>query len=233
MADTTFQYVTRPTNVAGTITTMPRYRGTKSQPEVYAEIAARLGATPPTVANVIKTLNEVIIDWTIACWKIEALDDGLIGYQCGCGGSAPVGSEPPNDFFAMNVALSGFYGRDGRDRAVATFSAEKVGEQNRVTPVFVDVYESLTRTPNHYVSPGTLTIILGNQKMKFDPGISNHFVRYRKADGTFVSAGTYPYYKGGTIVANMPSGLTGALELRVSCEINGSIREGTYPFPLT
>ncbi len=233
MADTTFQYVTRPTNVAGTITTMPRYRGTKTQAEVYAEVALRLGASPPTIANVIKTANQVILDWTILSWKIEALGDGLIGYQCGCGGSAPLGSEPPNDFFGMNVNLSGFYGREGRDRAETAFSAEKVGEQNRVTPVFVEVYESLARTPNHYVSPGTITIILGNQKMKFDPNFTNNFVRYRKADGTFVMAGSYPYYKGGLIVATVPSGLTGALELRVSCEINGSIREGTYAFPLT
>ena len=233
MAENTFQYVTRPTNVAGTLTTMPRYRGTKTQDDVYAAAAARTGLAPAIVAQAIKGASEVIIDLTIEAWKIEPLGDGLIGYQCGCGGSAPVGTEPPNDFIGMNIGLNGYYGDAGRDRAEATFSAEKVGEQNRVTPVFSEVYDSASRTSNHYVSPGTLTIVLGNQKAKFDPNQSGNFVRYRKADGTFVLAGGYPYYKGRTIVANVPAGLTGSLELRIQLELNGSLREGIYAFPLT
>ncbi len=233
MADNTFQYVTRPSTAGNTITTMPKYRGTKTQAQVYAEAQTRLGATPLTIANVTRTINEVILDWAICGWKIEALGDGLIGYAVGCGGSSPIGQEPPNTYEEMRIELRGHDGAAGRARAKAAFSAEKVGEQNRVAPVWVEVYDSASKLPNHYVSPGTLTIILGNRNGKFDPSQTGQRVRYRKADGTWVLAGGYPYIKGNTIVANVPAGLTGALELEITMELNGSLRTSTYAFPLT
>jgi hypothetical protein len=233
MSDITFPYITRPANTPSLITTMPSYRGTKTQEQVYAEATARVGSGPVNAATLTRAVCEVIIDWTIAGWKIAPLGDGLIGFQVGCGGSAPLGTEPPSDFTGMHINLNGHYGEAGRDRAEAAFSAEKVGEQSRVTPVIIEAYDSASRIANHYVAGGSLTIILANRGMKFDPNQTQNFVRYRKSDGTFVTAGGYPYYKGTTIVANVPTGLTGALELRVSCEINGSIREGIYPFPLT
>lgn len=233
MADNSFCYITRPTAAGTSMTTMPKYRGTKTQDQVYAEVTTRLGATPLTVANITATLHQVIIDWSIACWKIEPLGDGLIGFLVGCGGSSPIGSEPPSGFVDMGIDLRGYYGPAGRARAESAFTAQKVGEQNRVTPVFVEIHESITKIINHYVSPGTLTIILGNRQPKFDPSKTGQFVRYRKADGTFVSAGSYPYINGKTIVANVPAGLTGSIELHLALELNGSVREGVYPFPLT
>ncbi len=72
MADNTFQYVTRPSAAGNAITTMPKYRGTKTQAQVYAEVTTCLGATPPTVENVTRTLTQVVIDWTICGWRIAA-----------------------------------------------------------------------------------------------------------------------------------------------------------------
>ena len=46
MPDHTFPYVTRPSTQGNTITTMPKYRGTKTQAQTYAEVTARLGAAP-------------------------------------------------------------------------------------------------------------------------------------------------------------------------------------------
>jgi hypothetical protein len=215
------------------MTTMPKYRGTKTQAQVYAEVLSRLGTNGPTVENITRILCQVIIDWTIACWKIEPIGDGLIGFQCGCGGSAPVGSEPPNDFVGIGVNLNGHWGPAGSDRAEAAFSAQKVGEQSRVTPVFAEVYDSASRTPNHYVAGMAITIITANRNGKFDPTKTGNVVRVRKADGTYAVCTVYPYYKGNTIVAVIPAGVTGAVELHLSMEINGSIREGIYPFPLT
>ena len=233
MPENTFPYVTRPSTAGNTITTMPKYRGTKTQAELYAEIAARLGATPLTIANVSRTEKEVIIDWTLTGWKIAPAGDGLIGYQCGCGGSSPIGQEPPNTFEGMGVDLRGHYGPAGRARAQAAFSAEKVGEQNRVTPVFVEVYDSDTKTPNNYDAGKGLTIILGNRKPLFDPAKTGHVVRFQKSDGSYVSAASYPYVKGNTIVAMVPATLTGTVELEVALELNGSLRTGRYAFPLT
>lgn len=233
MPDNSFCYITRPTASGHNMTTMPKYRGTKTQEQIYAEVAAKTGSSPAIVAQVVKGLCETIVDDTIACWKVEPLGDGLIGFLVGCGGSSPVGTEPPSTFADMGIDLRGYYGPTGRDRALAAFSAQKVGEQNRVTPVFTEVYDSATKTHNHYASPGSLTIILGNRQPKFDPNASGQFVKFRKADGTFVVASAYPYINGKTIVVSVPAGLTGSLELHLSLELNGSVREGIYPFPLT
>ena len=233
MPDNTFPYVTRPATQGNTITTMPKYRGTKTQAQVYAEIAARLGATPLTIANVILTQNQILIDWTIAGWKIEALGDGLVGYLVGCGGSSPIGQDPPVTFEEMGIDLRGHYGVAGRARAQAVFSAEKVGEQNRVTPVFVEVYDSETKIHNHYVAGKALTIVLGNRNPKFDPTQTGQWVRFQKADGTFVLASGYPYIKGNTIICQVPANVTGTVELELTLRLNGSLRTGCYAFPLT
>lgn len=233
MPDNTFPYITRPATHGTAITTMPKYRGTKTQAEVYAEVTARLGGAAPTVENVTRTLAQVILDWTITGWKIAPLGDGLIGFLAGCGGSAPVGQEPPRTFEDMAVELRGHYGPAGRDRAAAAFSAEKVGEQNRVTPVFVEVYDSDTKTPNNYEAGKALTIILGNRKPKFDPTQTGQWVRFRKSDGNYVNAASYPYVKGNTIVCLVPATLTGTVELELSLELNGMVRTGRYAFPLT
>ena len=233
MPENTFPYITRPSTAGNTITTMPKYRGTKTQAQTYAEIQTRLGATPITIANVISTLNQILIDWTIAGWKIEPLGDGLIGYLVGCGGSSPIGQEPPHTFAEMGIELRGHYGAAGRARAQAAFSAEKVGEQNRVTPVFNEVYDSGTKTPNNYTAGQALTIILGNRNPEFDPTQTSQWVRFQKADGTYVMAASYPYIKGNTIVAMVPATLTGTVELEITLKLHGSLRTGRYAFPLT
>jgi hypothetical protein len=233
MPDHTFPYVTRPATQGNTITTMPKYRGTKTQAQTYAEVAARLGATPPTIENVARALAQVVIDWTIAGWRVAPVGDGLIGFQVGCGGSSPVGQEPPQTFEEMGIDLRGHYGPAGRARAQAAFSAEKVGEQNRVTPVFVEVYDSATKTPNNYTAGEALTIILGNHNPKFDPTQTGQWVRFQKADGSYVMAAGYPYIKGNTIVCLVPATLTGTVELELTLELNGYLRTGRYAFPLT
>ena len=232
MPDHTFPYLTRPSANGRALTTMPKYRGTKTPAQVYAEVTARLGGAAPTVENVAATLAQVILDWTLSGWKIAPLGGDLIGFQCGSGGSSPIGQEPPNTFEDMAVELRGYYGPAGRARAQAAFHAEKVGEQNRVTPVFVEVYDSDTKTPNNYEPAKALTIILGNRSPQFDPGKSGQMVRFRKADGTFVNAASYPHIKGNTIVCMAPAGLTGPVELEITLELNGSLRTGRYAFLL-
>jgi hypothetical protein len=233
MTDNTFPYITRPSAAGNTITTMPKYRGAKTETQLQAEVTARLAGAPATVDNVLLHAAAIIIDWTIAGWKIDPIGGGMIGFACGCGGSSPIGQEPPHGFEDMGVDLRGHYGPAGRDRAAAAFSAEKVGEQNRVTPVFSEVYDSDTHLPNHYVIGKGLTIVLANRQPKFDPTQTGQVVRFRKSDGTYVSAASYPYIKGNTIVCVVPAGLTGAVELELTLELNGSIRTGRYAFLLT
>lgn len=44
---------------------------------------------------------------------------------------------------------------------------------------------------------------------------------------------TLPSRLGLAIVVTVPASLTGPLELHLAMELNGSVREGIYPFPLT
>lgn len=177
--------------------------------------------------------NRIGKDWTIVGWKIDPLGDDLIAFLCGCGGSSLIGQEAPNTFDDLGIELRAHYGDTGRARAQAAFTAEKVGEQNRVAPVFVSVYNSENKQPNHYEPLKGLTIVLGNRRAVFDTANQSHRVRFQKADGTWVTAAGYPYIKGSTIVCLPPTGLTGQVTLELTLEINGSIRTGIYPFPLS
>lgn len=226
-----FQYITRPSSGGLTIMTQPRYRGTRSTAEVVAHIATATGKPPADIEAILRAYSEYVIDQTIGTWKVEPVFD-LIGFQCGSGGSVPIGGTEDWDFDSMDVALRGYWGEAGRQRAEAAFTAEKVGEQNRITPVFVEVYDSDTKTPNHYVAGRGLTLIMGNRNAKFDPAAGG-FLRFQKPDGTFIAAASFPYIKGNTIVAIVPIGTTGPLELQISMEINGQQRLGVYPFELT
>lgn len=226
-----FQYITRPTSDGTAIMTGPSYRGTKTKAELTAEIAARLGSAPVTIDEVIRIHHEVVIDWTTAGWKIEAYD-ALIGFRATCGGSSGIGDPEDWNFDTMKINLSGSWGPTGEARAAGQFSAEKVGEQSRVIPVFSEVYDSESKTPNHYVIGKGLTVQFSNRRFKFDTAAGCR-MRFQKGDGTFVNAAGYPYVKGATVVCTPPTGLTGSVNLEATALINGALRTTLYAFPLT
>ena len=224
--------ITLPTTDGNHTTSRVKHRGTKTPEEFYAEMGLRIGNQPLTIPLVLQTHDQVIVDWTVEGWKIAPLGDGLISYLCSSGGSAPIGQEPTKTFEGLCVELRGHYTEAGRARAAAQFSAEKVGEQNRVTPIFLHVYDSASKLPNHYVAMHGLTLVLGNRRIIFDPTNENHRIRFQKQDGTWVVAASYPYIKGSTIVCLPPAGLTGEVILELTLQINGALRTGLYAFPL-
>lgn len=229
--NSSFDYIVRPTSDGDRITTQPSYRGTKTKGEVIAEITARLGADPIGIEPVVRLFQEVVVDWTIGGWKIEAID-GLISYRDTSGGSKPMGATEDWDFDNMNLSLSCQWGPAGEARARALFSASKVGEQNRVVPVFSEVFDSDSGTPNHYVVGHGLTCRFANRTFKFDL-TRGCKLRFQKSDGTWVDAASYPYIKGNTVVCIPPAGLTGAVSLEVHACIGEAMRSAVYPFPLT
>lgn len=230
MSDT-FQYITRPTSTGTGTTTQPVYRGTKTKAELLAEITSRIGATPLTLELALRTHHEVVIDWTTQGWKIEPLDD-LIGYRLTIGGSVPTGGPEAWDFDTMNADLNCHWGEAGEVRSRALFSAEKVGEQSRSAPVFVEVFDSETKEANHYEAGKGLTCRFSNRKFEFSVA-DGCKMRFRKADNTFVDAAGYPFIKGTTVVCTPPTGLTGTVHIEATALINGSLRTSEYPFPLT
>lgn len=226
-----FQYITRPTSDGNATTTQPVYRGTKTQADIVAEIQARLGATAPTIDNVLCTFAELVIDWTTQGWKVAPCHD-LIGYQLTIGGSQPVGGPEDWNFDTMKADLNCQWGDAGEARSRALFTAEKVGEQSRAAPVWVEVYDSETKLPNHYQVGKGLSTRFSNNKFEFLPA-NGCKMSFRKADNTKVDAAGYPYIKGKTVVCTPPAGLTGAVYLECTALINGSLRTSEYPFPLT
>lgn len=226
-----FQYITRPTSSGDATTTQPVYRGTKTQAEVIAEIQARLGATPITIDNVLCTYAEIIIDWTTQGWKIAACHD-LISFRLTVGGSSPIGEPEDWNFDTMKADVNCQWGETGEARSRALFTAEKVGEQSRAAPVWVEVYDSETKEANHYQVGKGLTTRFSNNKFEFLPA-SGCKMAFRKSDNTKVDAAGYPFIKGKTVVCTPPAGLTGTVYVECTALINGSLRTSEYPFPLT
>ena len=233
MSQQALPIITLPTTDGNNITTRVKHRGTKSPEEFQAEMVLRMGNQPLTIPLFTQTHDEIIVDWTAQGWKVLPRTGGLLSYHCTSGGSAPLGQEPTKTFDGLGVDLRGHYTDAGSARAAAEFSAEKVGEQNRVTPVFLHVYDSATKLPNHYVAMHGLTIILGNRRPVFDPTIESHRIRFQKPDGTWVVAASYPHIKGTTIVCLPPAGLTGEVIVELTLQLNGALRTGLYAFPLS
>lgn len=226
-----FQYITRPTSGGDATTTQAVYRGTKTQADVIAEITARLGGTAPTIDNVLCTFSEVVIDWCTQGWKVAPCHD-LIGFRLTIGGSTPVGAPEDWSFDTMNADVNCHWGETGEARSRALFTAEKVGEQSRAAPVWVEVYDSETKEANHYQVGKGLSTRFSNNKFEFNT-TAGCKMTFRKADNTKVDAAGYPYVKGKTVVCTPPAGLTGTVYIEVTALINGTLRTSEYPFPLT
>lgn len=226
-----YQYITRPTSVGDATTTQAVYRGTKTKEDLIAEITLRLATPTPSIDAVLCCFSEIVIDWATQGWKIAPCHD-LIGYRLTTGGSTPTGEPEDWNFDSMKIDLNCHWGEAGEARSRALFTSEKVGEQSRSAPVFVDVYDSETKEANHYEALKGLCMRFRNNKFDFNPTAACK-VRFRKADGTFVDAAGYPYIKGKTVVCTPPSGLTGVVHVEITALINGSLRTSEYPFPLT
>lgn len=226
-----YQYITRPTSDGNATTTQPVYRGTKSQADIIAEVQARIGGAALTIDGVICTFMEVVIDWTTQGWKVAPCHD-LIGFRLTIGGSVPIGGAESWDFDTMKADLNCQWGDAGEARSRALFTAEKTGEQSRAAPVWVEVYDSETREPNHYQVAKGLTCRFSNNRFEFNTA-QGCKIAFRKSDNTKVDAAGYPYIKGKTVVCLPPAGLTGTVYVEVTALINGTLRTSEYPFPLT
>ena len=208
-----------------------KYRGTLDNAAVYAEIQTRLGATPLTIANVLQTACETIIDLTIQGYRVAPLAD-LIGFMYGCGGSHPTSDFAPT-YENLNMDLRGHTGEAGVARAEAAFSAEKVGEQGRLVPVIVRVTDAMSGLQDHYTAGKSLQIELENRRCTITPSDDYQGVFFRSATtGVTVKATDYGLIKGQNIICVVPTGLTGAQEVCVTGMISGSLRTGIYSTPL-
>ncbi len=226
-----FPYITR-TGTQDQITTSPDYRGTKTAEEVIAAIQTRLGSAPPTIAAVLTTFHELIIDWCKEGWKIAPLGD-LLGYRFSSGGSEDDSDFQPT-FDNLKIAPVVVWGDAGRGRAEAEFSAENTGHQGRLIPVLTRVTDNWGGQVNEYTAGKSVLIELGNRKGKREFDRTNGSkVQFRKVDGTLIEASDYGEPGSSKITAQVPAGTTGALAVIVTMMINGALRSGEYSTTLT
>ncbi|HRQ83386.1 MAG TPA: hypothetical protein PKZ97_19900, partial [Azospirillaceae bacterium] len=80
-------------------------------------------------------------------------------------------------------------------------------------------YESETKELNQYEAGKGLVIRFGNKRFEFDPA-QDCKIRFRKSDGTYADAASYPFIKGNTVVAMAPAGLTRTVHLEATALIN-------------
>lgn len=220
-------YYTRPTSDGTKVTTSIDYRGTKTKAEIVAEIQARLTTAnlEPTIENILRIHDEVIIDFGMDAWKMEAV--GHIGHLFTGGGSSSELQGPWN-YQSMNLGLSCNLDDEGEARAEAAFAGENLGHKGRVMPVFARVCDAWTKLPNHYTAGKSVFIELGNRHVEFDPQ-KGHKVQWQLADGTLVDADDYGFIEGTRISAHIPStGVTGPIHLVLTIGINGRTVTDTY-----
>jgi len=226
MSTQPFQYTTR-TGTQNQITTSPDYRGTKSPEEVITEIQTRLGSAPLTIAAVLTTFHEVVIDWCKESYKIAPLGD-LLGYRFSSGGSEESSDFQPT-FENLSIAPVAVWGDAGRGRAEAEFSAENTGHQGRLVPVITRVTDNWSSDVNHYTAGKSVLIEIGNRKgtLRFDRANGSK-VQFRKADGTLIEASDYGEPGRSKITAQVPTGTTGPLTVIVTMMLNNALRTGEY-----
>jgi hypothetical protein len=225
----TFQYIVYPTPSGERFMPRPQYRGTKSHTEMLAEVGNRIGSETLTAALVIRTYHEAVIDFCRQGWKVAPAED-LLGYRFTCGGAHDAMSFP-GTFDELEIAPSCNFGETGLARAADGFSGEKAGEQGRVSAIFVRVHDNGSNSDDHYTPDKMLMIELANKRFKFLVGNPSYFVKFKKTDGTLVTATEY-IIKGSTIFARVPTPLTGSVELHLACQINDSVRLSIYQNPL-
>jgi len=226
-----YLFITR-TGTQNQVTTARVSRGTRTTEEVYAEVQARLGTTPPTVPLVIKTFIETVLDQTTEGWTIEPIED-LLGFFLPCGGSFEDTDFQPNfDNMAHKPAAN--YGDTGRSRVAGSISYEGQGHQGRHKPEIIRVTDNWTGQVDHYTAGKSVRIDLGNKKarLEFDRAGGSK-VEFRKADGTLVEATDYSAPGPKEINAQVPAGTTGTLaEVVLTLLVNGTLRSGSYTTPL-
>jgi hypothetical protein len=220
-------YYTRPTPDGTKVSTQIAYRGTKTKAELVAEIQARLTAAnlPPTIENILRLHDEVIIDFGMGAWKCDPV--GHIGHHFTGGGSSSDLSGPWT-YQTMKIDLSCNLDEAGDARAAAAFSAENLGHKSRIMPIFARVSDTWTKLPDHYTAGKSVLIELGNRNIVFDL-TKGHKVQWEIAAGTLIDADDYGFVEGSRISARVPStGVSGSIHLVLTVGINGRTVTDTY-----
>jgi len=194
------------------------------EPTLTEEIATAAGVTPLQATTVIKTLFAKLRECSNGCaWSPELF--GELSVRPTSGGSEP----GPADFqnageINANIALS------FTAEVITTWQGglvlESQGTKGLVTPVIDTVICLQNNEEDHYVVGDNIRLV--GHDLRFDKADLNQGVFFIKADGSEIRATVYGPINPSDVTALVPAGLTGAVQVRISAFINGSLRNYLY-----
>ncbi|MBL9133646.1 MAG: hypothetical protein JNG86_20720 [Verrucomicrobiaceae bacterium] len=199
-----------------------------TETELEAAVAAETGQPPEVCAQVFTSyLRQMMAAAGKSRWSAGLYD--LIGLYPTAGGS----KDAPDAFHTaadMNAGLRLAFLASAVAAWQEGLQVQSQGFAGLVTPVLTSVLCCSTDQADCYV-PGHLIHIRGQHlKMDYhDPELGAFF---RMEGGQEVRAATYGGNTRLRLIAMVPGGLSGPLELRVASHINGSVRSTVYPAPL-
>lgn len=225
-----FKYVTRPVPRGANYMGQAVYSDLIRTDEVVADLAAETGISPEDTAKVVRALGSYVVRATMRSHRIEPLF-GYIGYFGSAGGSQPVQDFAPT-FDNLNVSLNLQLGKEGDQEARRDFSAECQGHRDFTTPDIISVTNMHTNARGTYTPGKSIQVRLADGRLSLDPNDLNQGVFFKSATGQIIRASDYAYLRGSLIACNAPATLNGTQTISVAGMMNGSLRSGSWNFPL-
>lgn len=192
-------------------------------------IAAAASITGPQVEIVIKTLFAKLAEAAADNQWSNSLY-GTLGMRPTSGG----GHTSPDGFqnaAEINADIALTYIAQFIADWQSGLNIENKGTKGLVTPVIATILSEEDGVENHYVA-GTMCRAVGTD-LRFDKTDPLQGLFIIKPDGSEVRITVYGPINPSEVSFLMPAGITGAVRIRISASIHGSVRSYTYTTPLT
>lgn len=198
--------------------------GQINEASLVAAIATATGVDAEKVPLVIKSFLAYLRNCANGCDWATALF-GELSVRPTCGGSQPTpdGFQNAGELNA-DIALS--FTAEIIEAWRGTLTLESQGTKGLVTPVIDTILCLTDNAEDHYVVLDNIRLY--GHDLRFDKSDPLQGVFFIKADGTEVRATVYGPINPSDVTVLVPAGLTGALQVRISAHINGSLRTYLY-----
>ena len=195
-----------------------------NEASLVAAIATAAGVTPEQTTTVIKTFLAKLRVCANGCDWAPALF-GELSVRPTSGGSSP----SPDGFqnaeeINADIALS--FTAETIDAWRTTLVLESQGTKGLVTPVIDTIICLDNNAEDHYVAVNNIRLY--GHDLRFDKADPLQGVFFIKSDGSEVRGIVYGPINPSDVTVLVPAGLTGALQVRISAHINGSLRTYLY-----
>ena len=224
----TFQYTVAPKSTGG-FTCRAVRRAPADQTALVSSIAAENNITPEQALGAITGFFNKVLLCAAGCdWSPEMF--GMITFRPTSGGTSPL----PDGFHSaddINADVSISFTAETIRQWRTTLTLESLGEVGKITPVIDTIIRQSDMAVDKYTALGLCQA--RGDRMNLDPADTDQGIFLKPGAGAEVRVTDYAAITPQSIVFLVPTGLTGALTVRVATFINGSVRSYTYTNPLT